>query len=232
MAYQPTSPAQIAVLPRAPVNGSPVPGLTSLYHKSWRGDYGNAGYPGNCSGELIKDLLRYFRPRSVLDPMTGSGTCLDVCRELKLPCRSGDVRHGADACDPQTFAGLGTFDFVWVHPPYWRQIRYSDDPRDLSTCPTLGAFLARYKTLIENCASVLKPGGRLAVLMGNYCDREAGYVDLVYETKRLCREAGLVQTVTDIIRFSHNASSSKRVYASSFIPGLHDVCVIVEKPNK
>lgn len=234
MGYRPTTPPapSIAVLPRAPVNGSPVPGLTSLYHKSWAGNYGSRAYPGNCSGELIKDLLRYFTPRNVLDPMTGSGTCRDVCRELKLPCRSGDIRAGADACDPAAFAGLGAFDFVWVHPPYWRQIRYSDDPRDLSTCPTLGAFLDRYAALIQNCAGALAPGGRLAVLMGNYADREAGYVDLVYETKRLCREAGLVQKVTDIIRFSHNATSSKRVYTSSFIPGLHDVCVIVERSRE
>src|SRR5271167_989312 len=57
--YSPSS-ARIAVLPRAPLNASPVPWLTSLYHKAWRGNYGDARYPGNCSGELIKDLLRYF----------------------------------------------------------------------------------------------------------------------------------------------------------------------------
>jgi SAM-dependent methyltransferase len=229
MGYTPTTPSAIAVLPAAPKNGSPVPGLTSLYHKAWAGPYGDRAYPGNCSGELIKDLLRYFKPRNVLDPMTGSGTCADVCRELKLPCRSADLRAGADACNPAAFADLGTFDFVWVHPPYWRQIRYSDNPFDLSTCPTLDAFLGRYKALIDNCASALNPGGRLAVLMGNYADREAGYVDLVYETKRLARQAGLTQQVTDIIRFSHHASSSKRVYRSSFIPGLHDVCTVFER---
>src|SRR4051812_48588674 len=39
-----------AVLPRAPRNASPVPGLTSLYHKAARGNYGDARYPGNCGG--------------------------------------------------------------------------------------------------------------------------------------------------------------------------------------
>jgi hypothetical protein len=29
---------------------------------------------------------------------------------------------------------------------------------------------------------------------------------------------------------AHGASSSKKVYRSSFIPGLHDVCVIFERP--
>jgi hypothetical protein len=33
-----------------------------------------------------------------------------------------------------------------------------------------------------------------------------------------------------IIRFSHGASSSNKVYRSSFIPGLHDVCMVFERP--
>jgi hypothetical protein len=54
-------------------------------------------------------------------------------------------------------------------------------------------------------------------------------VPLVYHTKRLAFAAGLRQPCTDIIRFSHGNSSSRKVYRSSFIPGLHDVCMIFEK---
>ena len=223
------SSAQIAVLPQAPRNGSPVPGLTSLYWKPWRGDYGDPGYAGNCSGELIKDLLKFFQPSFVFDPMTGSGTCRDVCAELGIDCVSRDIREGYDATDPKHVGDGVQFDFIWVHPPYWRQKVYTDDPRDLSRAPTFDAFLNDYGRFIRNCARVLAPDGKLAILMGNYCDREAGYVDLVYETKRLCRAVGLKQNVTDIIRFSHGASSAKKVYRSSFIPGLHDVCCIFEK---
>ncbi len=84
---------------------------------------------------------------------------------------------------------------------------------------------------IRNCKAALKRGGKLAVLMGDYSDREAGYVPLIYHTKRLAFDAGLRQHCTDIIRFSHGASSGKKVYRSSFIPGLHDVCTIFEKAN-
>lgn len=221
---------EIAVLPRAPKNGSPVPGLTSLYHKAYAGPYGNRAYPGNCGGEIIKDLLRYFKPKRVFDPMTGSGTCADVCRELNIECRSTDLFKGADACDRNAFADVGTFDFVWLHPPYWRQKCYSGDPRDLSTAPTLDAFLLGYQQVIQNVAGVLEAGGKFAILMGDYSDRVEGFCPLVYHTKRLCFAAGLKQHCTDIIRFSHGASSSAKVYRSSFIPGLHDVVTIVEKP--
>jgi hypothetical protein len=220
-----------ARLPRAPKNASPVPELTSLYHKTRTGNYGDRRYPGNCSGNLIKDLLRYFGPRNVFDPMTGSGTCRDVCRELRIPHFSADLKEGFDACDLASYPD-GMFDFVWLHPPYWRQKVYSSDPRDLSATPTLAAFLERYQLLIRNCSRVLNHDGRLAILMGDYSDRQAGFVPLVYHTKRLCFEAGLEQRCTDIIRFSHGASSGKKVYRCSFIPGLHDVCVVMDKRSQ
>jgi hypothetical protein len=217
-----------ARLPQAPRNASPVPHLTSLYHFSRAGEYGDRSYPGNCGGNLIKDLLRYFKPFSVLDPMTGSGTCRDVCDELGVYCWSSDLREGADACDASQFPRR-CFEFCWIHPPYWRQKLYTDNPRDLSRTPTLHAFLERYQLLIENCVGSLVPGGKLAILMGDYTDREEGFVPLTYHSKRLAFAAGLQQQETDIIRFSHGASSGKKVYRSSFIPGLHDVCMIFVK---
>lgn len=218
------------MLPAAPLNASPVPWLTSLYHKAQRGNYGDSRYPGNCSGEIIKDLLRYFRPKTVLDPMTGSGTCKDVCDELDILCKSSDIREGYDACDKRNYVGIGPFDFVWIHPPYWRQKKYTDDARDMSNAPTLSYFLYRYEQLIRNCASVLSTGGKLAILMGDYSD-QGTFIPLTYFSKLLAFRSGLRQSCTDIIRFSHGASSSKKVYTSSFIPGLHDTCMVFEIAN-
>jgi hypothetical protein len=219
-----------ARLPRAPITASPVPHLTSLYHFDSTGDYGDRSYPGNCGGNLIKDLLRFFRVYAVFDPMTGSGTCRDVCKELGIYCWSSDLHQGADACDASQFP-RACFEFCWLHPPYWRQKTYTNDPRDLSRAPSLEVFLERYRLLIENCAGALVPGGKLAILMGDYPDSKAGFVPLTYHTKHLSYDAGLRQCCTDIIRFSHGASSSTKVYGGSFIPTLHDVCSIFEKQS-
>jgi hypothetical protein len=221
-------PIRFARLPQAPRNASPVPHLTSLYHFSRAGEYGDRSYPGNCGGNLIKDLIRFFGVRSVFDPMTGSGTCRDVCEELGVYCWSSDLRDGTDACDATQFP-RECFQFAWIHPPYWRQKIYGDDPRCLSQAPTLEAFLERYRLLIANCAGALVPGGKLAILMGDYSDREVGFLPLTHWTKVIAFEYGLSQCCTDIVRFSHGASSSKKVYRSSFIPGLHDVCCIFQK---
>lgn len=57
-----------ARLPQAPGTASPVPHLTSLYHFTKAGDYGSRRYPGNCGGNLIRDLLLFFQPRTVFVP--------------------------------------------------------------------------------------------------------------------------------------------------------------------
>ena len=108
---------------------------------------------------------------------------------------------------------------------------YADDPRDLSRSPTLEHFLRRYGQFIRNCAGSPEtrrqaghPHGRLQRPRGRIC--AAG---LPHQAACLRRRAA--QHCTDIIRFSHGASSSKKVYRSSFIPGLHDVCMIFEKAN-
>ena len=72
--------------------------------------------------------------------------------------------------------------------------------------------------------------GKLVILVGDYSDRTEGYLPITWETKRIAFECGLKQCCTDIVRFSHGASSSKKVYRSAFIPGLHDICSIFQKP--
>jgi hypothetical protein len=101
----------------------------------------------------------------------------------------------------------------------------------MSRSPTLEHFLRRYGQFIRNCAGSLKQGGKLVILMGDYSDPEEGFVALTWHSKRLAFDAGLRQCCTDIIRFSHGASSSKKVYRSSFIPGLHDTCMVFEKQS-
>lgn len=214
-------------LPAAPRNASPAPELTSIHAARRRGPYGSSRYRGNCGGYLIRDLLRYYQPKRVLDPMTGSGTCRDVCRELKIPCVSMDVRRGQDAADPALYEAVRSIDFAWLHPPYWRQIVYNDDPRCLSQAPSLDAFFVRLRLVLRNCRRVLTQRGKIAVLIGGYSDRGV-FQPLPHLLVAAAAEEGLRMAGTEIIRLQYGNTSSSRVYRSSFIPGLHDQCLVFE----
>ena len=215
-------------LPAAPRNASPVPELTSIHSVRRRGPYGDHRYRGNCGGYIIRDLLRYFRPKSLLDPMSGGGTCRDVCRELKIECTTMDIRRGQDASNPASYETIDPVDFVWMHPPYWRMIRYNDDPRCLSNAPSLDVFLDRMQLVLRNCRSVLKPYGKIAVLLGGYSDR-GRYQPLPHLLVERALRENLSMACTEIIRFQHGNTSSRKTYRSSFIPGLHDVCLVFQR---
>lgn len=215
-------------LPAAPINSSPVPELTSIHSVRGRGPYGDRKYRGNCGGYIIRDLLRYFDAQSVLDPMSGSGTCQDVCRELQIPCHTMDIRRGKDAADSSSYEGQTPVDFVWMHPPYWKMIRYNEDPRCLSNAKSLNEFLDRMQLVLENCRNVLTPRGKIAVLIGGYSER-GRYQPLPQLLVARAIQAGLWPACTEIIRFQHGNTSSRKTYRSRFIPGLHDTCLVFER---
>src|SRR5207253_2338930 len=80
----------------------------------------------------------YTRPNDlVVDPMCGSGTTIDVARDLGRRALGYDLSphegrpdiFKADARElPLEDAKA---DFVFIDPPYSTHIEYSDDPRDI-----------------------------------------------------------------------------------------------------
>jgi hypothetical protein len=220
--------ARLVPLPECPKTASPVPWLTSIHATPGRGEYGDPHYRGNCSGLLIRDLLSYYKPKRVLDPMEGGGTCRDVCRELGIAYEGRDLRTGFDATRSESFLDLGKYDFVWMHPPYFQMVRYNEqDPRCLSMARTVGEFFGRLRLVFRNCRQVLEDGGRLAVLMGD--GKHLGhYLGLPFRTMNAAAAEGFWLAAPEIVRFSHGTTSAGRAYSTSFIPRLHDVCLVLK----
>jgi len=96
---------------------------------------GDKAYAGATPSWVVWQLLqRYTREKDlVVDPMCGSGTTIDVARDLKrralgydlAPTRDDIFR--ADARDLPLEDEVA--DFVFIDPPYSTHIEYSDDPR-------------------------------------------------------------------------------------------------------
>jgi len=142
-----------------------------------RGPYGDPNFHGNTDPGIVREcLLKYTEEgETVVDPMTGSGTVADVCAELGRRCLSFDIKpmrpdiRMADASSlplPDRSA-----DFVFAHFPYWRKVRYSDDPRDLSRLGWEG-YLRVCDGVFAEVRRILRPGRYAAVLIGDH--REKG----------------------------------------------------------
>jgi ParB/RepB/Spo0J family partition protein len=161
--------------------------------------FGNSDFVGNCSGTVCKQCLwRYTKPgETVLDPMVGSGTMIDVARELGRKCIAFDINPVAYRDDIRRGDARKlplqdeSVDFVFLHPPYWGMHRYSDPP----ATGELSAM--EYDEFLKSCHGVLREAVRLirhgrfvAVLIGDL-RKELQLYDLPAELSMLGRGVGL-----------------------------------------
>ncbi len=136
--------------------------------------YGDANFPGNTSPNIAREILvRYTKEGDlVLDNMAGSGTILDMCKELNRQCISYDIsplphRPEIKQGDARNLELTdNSVDLAFSHFPYGDMKRYSDREGDLSTMSP-EQFLEESKKVIAEVHRVLKPRGYYVVLIGN-----------------------------------------------------------------
>lgn len=193
--------------------------------------WGDARYRGNCDGRLFLNLVLRYRPRRVADPMLGSGTTRDVVKWLnqhsseRVEYWGGDLRKGFNLWTSDL---PGTFDLVWVHPPYFNIIRYSDKGEDLSNIDDYGEFRQALRVCLQRCFAALAPGGRLAVLIGDV-RRNGAYIPIVRDVLNWEGELGQLRAV--IIKAQHNCRSDGVQYARMEDPRIqHEYCVLFKRP--
>lgn len=192
--------------------------------------WGDGRFRGNCDGRLFLSLVHRYGPKRVADPMMGSGTTRDVVQWLNekrgnhIEFWGADLRMGFNlhATDLP-----GRYDLVWLHPPYWNMIRYSNDLADLSTCEDYATYRERLRVCLRRCHAALEIGGRLAVLVGDV-RRRGRYVPIVRDLLNMEGELGDVRSV--IIKMQHNCQSDNTDYGRLEDPPIrHEYCVVFRK---
>jgi hypothetical protein len=196
-----------------------------------RGPWGNNSYRGNCSGHLVKELILRFKAQCVFDPAEGGKTVRDVVDGINRFLKKSIYYEGRDLRDGwDVLSGRlpdRQFDLVWYHPPYWDIIRYSDDTRDLSNSPTLQDFEERLNTSVERLFQAVRPGGILAVLIGDK-RRDGKYCVLM---RTLLSNRNIGELIAVIIKVQHNCQSTySKTYGTAnpfFIPIMHEYCLVL-----
>jgi hypothetical protein len=206
--------------------------LCSVVSYPDRGPWGDSKYRGNCTGYIVKDLILRFKCQSVFDPSEGGGTVRDVVEGINNHLKQSihyegkDLKAGWDLLEgpmPEN-----QFDLVWYHPPYWDIIRYSENPKDLSNCPTLYDFEDKLNRAAERLSKAVRPGGVMAILIGD--KRKNGNYYALFRTLLFNKKIGQLKAI--IIKIQHNTRSSKTQYISHnpfFIPIKHEYCLVFQR---
>ena len=166
-------------------------------------DYGETqqgipGYVGATPSYIIWNCLqRYTKEKElVVDPFCGSGTTLDVARDLGRralgydvhPTRKDIFRVDARKLPPEL---AGKADFVFMDPPYSTHLDYGDDPRDIGKLPAkTGAYYDGMADVFRETMRVLKPGKAFGLYVCDSYEHGKGFYPLGFELFVRAREIG------------------------------------------
>lgn len=137
---------------------------------------GNNKYPGVTPAFIIWNLIqRYTEPGDlVLDPMCGSGTTIDVCKEegrqaicydIVPPKNRPDIMQNDSRTIPLPDNHV---DMIFVDSPYGDNIRYNDHPDCIGKISSeTETFYEELEKAMKECHRVLKPSKIIGWLIGD-----------------------------------------------------------------
>ncbi|MDX2118036.1 MAG: DNA methyltransferase [Planctomycetota bacterium] len=180
---------------------------------------GHKDYVGATPSWVIWQLLqRYTRENDlVVDPMVGSGTTIDVCRDLKrrvlgydlAPSREGIIRNDARKLPLEDAKA----DFVFIDPPYSTHVDYSDDPRCIGKLDSGGddggrAYYDSMRKVIAECHRVLRDRRYFALYVSDSFKKKKGmsaagqFMPIGFELFSIMRERFVPVDIIAVVR--HN----------------------------
>lgn len=203
-----------------------------------RGAGGKSTYRGNFSPKFVEDIIEHFNPDTIGDYTVGSGTTIDVCQRLNVPCigtdlnpEFGGVNLLKDDLPPVNMGGYAKMpSIIILHPPYpqkmvlysgnqWGKTPHPDDP---SNYEDYHQFIKAINRMHYHAFLALPKGGRLITLVGDAKKRGQLY--------SMVKDMAFFGTLEQIvIKTQHNCFSDSQSYSGKFIPIVHEYAVIMRK---
>lgn len=199
--------------------------MSSILSFPERGPWGGARYRGNCSGHVYRALFAMLQPRSFCDPMVGSGTSVEVARELGILAHGLDLRMGFNALRHSILATIGgePVDACISHVPYGPMIVYSGEvwgtqahPDDLSRCADDEDFHEKLQVVLLNQRAAARPGGHYGTIIG---DRRQGGRYVSYQAEAIARMPS-DELAAVLLKAQHNVRSDARAYRGMALPRI------------
>ena len=171
-------------------------------------------YEGATPAYIIWNLLsRYTKPGDlVIDPMCGSGTTIDVARDLDRRTLGYDIspyRKDIFRADARKLPlEDGKADFVFIDPPYSDHIHYSDAKECIGRLSALeDEYFEAMELVIKEINRVLRYGRYMALYVSDSFEKDKPFMPIGF---RLFAMLSAVFTPVDIIAVTRHNASIKR----------------------
>ena len=141
--------------------------------------HGDNKYPGVTPAFIIWNLIQRYTKEGdlVIDPMCGSGTTIDVCKEEKRRVLGFDIvpyESDIEQADARKLPlKKEVADFVFIDSPYSDNIKYNNHPDNIGNISCENSlFFKRLDEVTKEMCRILKPWKYIAWLIGDQAKKK------------------------------------------------------------
>ncbi|HNU62676.1 MAG TPA: DNA methyltransferase [Methanofastidiosum sp.] len=175
--------------------------------------HGSNKYRGVTPAFIIWNLIQRYTIENdlVIDPMCGSGTTIDVCKEENRNVLGFDIvpyREDIKQSDARKLPlDNNVADLVFIDSPYSDNISYNDHPDNIGniSCEKEEFFIELEKVAKE-AQRILKPSKHIAWLIGDHWRKKSGFIPVGFKIYAILEK--YFRPVDIIIVSRHNQTSN------------------------
>ena len=208
------------------------------------GTQGNSNYIGATPSYIIWNLLKRYTSegQSVVDPMCGSGTTMDVAKDLKRKGYGFDLNPQRDDIvrtdSRQLPLADSSVDFAFVDPPYSTHIDYSDDPRCIGKLSALtNDYYIAMEDVIRELYRVLRPDRYMGLYVSDsYINKKRQFMPIGFELFYILQRYFIPVDIISVVR--HNRTLQQGNYRKAaeeenfFLRGFNYLFIMHKEPEK
>ncbi|MGB3479826.1 MAG: DNA methyltransferase [bacterium] len=179
--------------------------------------HGDNKFNGVTPAFVIWNLLqKYTKPGDlVVDPMCGSGTTIDVAKELDrkvigqdiVPYRDDIIQNDARKIPLKN----NSVDFVFIDSPYSDNVKYSNHPDCIGKISAeKEKFFEELEKVAQEIHRILKPNKIMGWVIGDHWRKKSGFIPVGIKLyQRLCK---YFETIDIVCLTRRNQSSNTSIW--------------------
>ena len=175
--------------------------------------HGDNKYRGVSPAFVVWNLVQRYTVEEelVVDPMCGSGTTIDVCKEENRKVLGFDIvpyRKDITQADARHLPlESSVADLIFIDSPYSDNIKYNDHKNNIGniSCVKEEFYIELEKVIIES-ERILKPGKHIAWLIGDHWRKKSGFIPVGFKIYSIMEK--YFQPVDIIVVSTHNQTSN------------------------
>jgi len=185
---------------------------------------GDQNYPGATPSYIIWNLLMRYTKKGdlVVDPMCGSGTTIDVCKDTERKCLGYDIhpyRKDIIKADARKLPlENNKADFVFIDPPYGDNITYSDEKDCIGKLKaTTSEYFVAMEQVIKEIHRILKHEHYMGLYVCDYYNKKDGFIPIGFNLFTLLTKHFTAIDIIAVVR--HNKTLQMGNYHKAALDG-------------